>query len=268
MHALKTAYSAYYNLRYHRHGHLFDGRYKAKLVEGDAYLLTLSRYVHLNPVWVGEIRKRPAAERIKTINAYRWSSYRSYIARGKPYPFVEQSPILCEMKGRRREWPGRYQSFVEDAVAEADSEFMVSKSASSRCIGTDSFRKWIDGLYEELAERNGSTEDVSFRKFLSRLPPEAVTETVCKGCGVPEDDLMGQKRGAVLRGIGGSMLCRHSGLTQREAAAILGLGTGAAISQQISRLRARMVDDRRLRRRVERLDSDLRAMRIGTRTQN
>ena len=39
-----------------RHGHLFDGRYKAKLVEGDSYLLSLSRYVHLNPVRVGDLK--------------------------------------------------------------------------------------------------------------------------------------------------------------------------------------------------------------------
>ena len=44
MQSLTTAYTVYYNLRHSRHGHVFDGRYKAKLVEGDDYLLALSRY--------------------------------------------------------------------------------------------------------------------------------------------------------------------------------------------------------------------------------
>jgi len=44
----------YYNLRHGRHGHLFDGRFKAKVVEGDEYLLALTRYVHLNPIIVNK----------------------------------------------------------------------------------------------------------------------------------------------------------------------------------------------------------------------
>jgi REP element-mobilizing transposase RayT len=56
MQSLSTAYTVYYNLRHGRHGHLLDGRHKAKLVEGDDFLLALSRYVHLNPVCVGSLK--------------------------------------------------------------------------------------------------------------------------------------------------------------------------------------------------------------------
>ena len=58
MHSMTTAYTVYYNLRHKRHGHLFDGRFKAKLVDGDNYLLALSRYVHLNPVKVARVKNR------------------------------------------------------------------------------------------------------------------------------------------------------------------------------------------------------------------
>ena len=58
MHALSTAYAVYYNLRHSRHGHVLDGRYKAKLVEADAYLLALSRYVHLNPVCTKALKQK------------------------------------------------------------------------------------------------------------------------------------------------------------------------------------------------------------------
>ena len=54
---LLTAYAVYFNRRHHRVGHLTRGRYTARLVEGNDYLLKLSRYIHLNPVcgkrWVG-----------------------------------------------------------------------------------------------------------------------------------------------------------------------------------------------------------------------
>jgi len=51
MHKLQTAYTVYYNLRHKRVGHLMQGRFGAKPVEGDTYLLVLSRYIHLNPVF-------------------------------------------------------------------------------------------------------------------------------------------------------------------------------------------------------------------------
>ena len=75
MQSLSTAYTVYYNLRHGRHGHLLDGRFKAKLVEGDDYLLSLSRYVHLNPVQVSSQKRQAIEERIKMLRAHRWSSY-------------------------------------------------------------------------------------------------------------------------------------------------------------------------------------------------
>jgi REP element-mobilizing transposase RayT len=52
MQRFNTTYTVYFNRRYYRRGHLFQGRYKALLVDADNYLLELSRYVHLNPVRV------------------------------------------------------------------------------------------------------------------------------------------------------------------------------------------------------------------------
>src|SRR5512139_4048541 len=52
MRQLNGVYTQDFNRRHHRAGHLFQGRYKALLVDKDAYLLELSRYIHLNPVRV------------------------------------------------------------------------------------------------------------------------------------------------------------------------------------------------------------------------
>ena len=58
MHRLQTAHTVYFNRRHRRCGHLMQGRYGARLVEKDAYILRLSRYVHLNPVFTAAARKR------------------------------------------------------------------------------------------------------------------------------------------------------------------------------------------------------------------
>ncbi|MES0397503.1 MAG: hypothetical protein ABUK17_08155, partial [Syntrophobacteria bacterium] len=57
MHGINSGYTGYFNRKYDRVGHLFQGRYKGILVDKDAYLLELSRYVHLNPVKAGIVEK-------------------------------------------------------------------------------------------------------------------------------------------------------------------------------------------------------------------
>lgn len=57
MRRLLTGYAVYFNHRYRRHGHLFQNRYKSILCEEDVYLLELVRYIHLNPLRAGIVKK-------------------------------------------------------------------------------------------------------------------------------------------------------------------------------------------------------------------
>jgi len=75
MQHINGAYRTYFNVQRGRSGHLFQGRYKAILVDIDEYAKELSRYIHLNPV-------RP--KRAKTLEEYDWSSYQFYIGAKKP----------------------------------------------------------------------------------------------------------------------------------------------------------------------------------------
>jgi putative transposase len=70
MKRINTTYVVYFNKKYQIYGHLFQGRFKSEIVENDAYLLALIRYVHNNPVKAGLV---------SSIGGYRWSSYLSYI---------------------------------------------------------------------------------------------------------------------------------------------------------------------------------------------
>jgi REP element-mobilizing transposase RayT len=75
MHRVETGYSVFFNLRHGRSGHLTQGRYGAKLVEGDEYLLKLSRYLHQDPVCTKRLEKLPLKERVALLRGYAWSSY-------------------------------------------------------------------------------------------------------------------------------------------------------------------------------------------------
>ena len=208
----------YYNLRHRRHGHLLDGRYKAKLVEGDTYLLSLSRYVHLNPVCIGSMKRKPIEERINALRAYRWSSYPSYIGRRKALDFVEYGPLLAEMHGKRREWPKRYREFVESGLAESDDDFKKSLKASPRSIGSDGFRALIDELYQQRLEKHTRPEDVSFRHITEPLPADDVLMVLGEVLGVEIDAFKRRRHRSPLRAIAARYLIRYAGQSQREVA--------------------------------------------------
>ncbi len=79
---LQTTYSVRFNRRHRRSGHLFQGRFKAHLIEEDAYATQLIRYIHLNPVRPRDKRKPVPPKRKGELTRYRWSSHRAYAGLG------------------------------------------------------------------------------------------------------------------------------------------------------------------------------------------
>jgi len=79
---------------HHRAGHLFQGRYKALLIDADTYLLELSRYLHLNPVRIKKHAHLKGEEKRRILETYSWSSYRGYTRLRDRLPFVTYSTIL------------------------------------------------------------------------------------------------------------------------------------------------------------------------------
>lgn len=109
MNRIGTNYGMYFNKRYERVGPLFQGVYKAVLVESDEQLLHLSRYIHLNPF---ESENRDFQRLIE----YPYSSYGDYLGIRKT-EWVNSKEIASYFKRRKRIDKidyFSYQSFVED----------------------------------------------------------------------------------------------------------------------------------------------------------
>src|SRR5674476_456219 len=85
MHHINGAYTTYFNVKRKRSGHLFQGRYKAILIEADEYATELSRYIHLNPLRAG-IVSHP--------EKFAWSSYRGYTVEGAAPSWLKTNFIL------------------------------------------------------------------------------------------------------------------------------------------------------------------------------
>jgi putative transposase len=109
MHLLNGSYTGYFNLRHRRAGHLFQGRFKAHLIEEDGYFTEISRYLHLNPV---------RAKMVEKPHQWRWSSYAGYRDRRAALPWVSYGRVLGQFGGTEVESRRSYCRFVLAGVAE------------------------------------------------------------------------------------------------------------------------------------------------------
>jgi putative transposase len=257
MQKLTTSYAVYFNLRHRRHGHLFDGRFKAKVVDGDDYLLKLSRYVHLNPVFVGEWTRRSVSERIDYLRSYRWSSYSDYIGGRARWKFLEMGPVLAHVGGRVKGRAGRYREFVETGLAEDDQEMREIVEASPLCIGGENFRQWVGGLHQKLMAGRECSEDISFRRTMGALEPERVLMVVGEELGVEVESFRERRRNSPLRALAAKFLQRYGGQTQRDVARLLGMSSGSAVCVQARNFDQWVAEDRRLARLVGRIERRL-----------
>lgn len=257
MHSLNTAYTAFYNTRHRRHGHLFQGRYGAKPVEGDAYLLSLSRYIHLNPVHIKRIKALPLQEQRRHLRLYHWSSYRAYIGRGKTPDWLLPGPILALCGRTKKEQHAQYRALVESSLAEEDSEWVMAMKEPSLAIGDDAFIDDIRSRTIELMSRYKKREDVSLRHEWACLEPEEILSVTAEAVGVEAGDFRVRRRSSINRSIAARMLHKYAGLTQREIAAVLCFGSGSTVGKQQHRLTEELTRDRRLRRCVQELETRL-----------
>jgi len=103
MRDLNGHYTIYFNRRHRRYGHLFQGRYKAILVDKGSYLLELSRYIHLNPVRAG-ISSKP--------EDYTYSSMPAYIAKTAVPSWLDIDFTLSQFGEGFHEQRKAYKEFV------------------------------------------------------------------------------------------------------------------------------------------------------------
>ena len=88
-----TSYTSYFNTRHRRSGHLFQGRFKAFIVEEEDYLKELILYIHRNPIRAGFVRR---------LSQYKWSSYPCLGHRRACRPWLKRSDVLALFRGGQR----------------------------------------------------------------------------------------------------------------------------------------------------------------------
>ena len=109
MRQLNGVYTQTINRSHRRVGHVFQGRYKAILIEKDRYLLELARYVVLNPVRAGMVREA---------GAWPWSSYKTMVGTDAAPPWLQKDWILGQFSPQRGRAVKKYIDFVRKGVGQ------------------------------------------------------------------------------------------------------------------------------------------------------
>jgi hypothetical protein len=196
MQNLSFRYTQWMNRRQDRVGHLFQGRYKAVLVDANSYLLELVRYIHLNPVRAGMV---------KSPEAYPWSSHLSYLGE-KKLPWLRMDWVLSRFSSSSGQTGNEYREFVHSELAGGQrEEFHRGTKGERRALGESPFIEEVFRRAQQ--ERN---KDLSMGDIIRR---------VCEHYGVKETELSAagkSHRNSLVRGIIAWLILESGELTLTE----------------------------------------------------
>ena len=259
MQSLLTAYAVIKNRKDRRSGHLFQGRFKAHLVDEDGYGNALSRYIHLNPVRIRKVQDLPLKDRRKALRTYKWSSYAAGIGLRKCPDWLDQETMLLTWGEELKEKQKNYARYVEEGLMrEIDDPF---DAVAAQCIiGTDDFVDWVRKTYLEVSEKvNQRRDQTQAMKLRSWVSFEEVQQVVADAYDCDPDSLLARyQRGNEGRQVLlylASKYCRGR-CTLTEISERLNISIGALTAGR-QNMKKKQGKERALRRRIESIERKL-----------
>lgn len=245
LHDLNTAYTNYFNRRYNRTGHLFQGRYRSLLVEKDTYLLELSRYIHLNPLRAGVV-KRP--------EDYQWSSYPTYLSTRPQAEWLCTSEILGQLSRQKEKARHRYRQFVEEGL-KTDVPNPLKGAIAGIAVGGSTF--W-ESLKERFRGVEKDREIPSLRQTRRRTDIETIARKVAEYYGVPTELIYHKKRPSHSASQVALYLARKmTDLGLSEIGAVFGGRHYTAVSIAYRRVEQRRQRDSKFHHEIEQIEKEL-----------
>lgn len=161
MQVLQFTYTQYYNRKYSKVGHLFQGRYKAILCDREAYLLELVRYLHLNPYRIKD-RMDPWK--------YKWSSHSAYAGNSCSVS-IDKSLVLGHFGKIERIARRGYMRFMEDGIG-IEHEENYYKTVDQRFLGDERFIEEVDRRSARVGEIDNKVRKTPFSVLVKVLAEE------------------------------------------------------------------------------------------------
>ncbi len=229
----QTTYTVRFNRRHRLRGHLFQGRYKAVVVDPEerGYFATLSDYIHLNPVRAGMISLQ------ERLFDYRWSSYGWYAAaRGRPGWFEPERVLgelgLADSVSGRRKYAERMR---ERAVDEWAGKNRETQEVLRRgwCLGSAGFRERMLGLIEGAGEKLSRAKEVDgpIRRSHDAEEAQRLLGRALSYLGLEVDELAAMKRSDARKLAVARLIRTGTSVSNAWIAQALSLGHASSISR-------------------------------------
>lgn len=257
MHWLNVSHSVWFNRRHGRVGHLFQGHYKAILVEPEGWALSLSRYVHLNPIRLAALGLDKSAqrqhrlglgpppspevvrERLQRLRRFRWSSYRAYVGYDKAPPWLECQTILARVgHGSLRRRQQAYQDYIEDAVREGMPESPWEQLVAQVVLGGEEF---VQRLRRQV--KGDAQEQPSLTRLQERPRWDQVVGVVERLKGEPWTAFQ-DRHGDWGRDLALYLARKHTGMKLSELGRAAGGMSARAVSWAVRQAARRIIADK------------------------
>lgn len=237
MHWLNGRYAQWFNRRHGRSGHLFQGRFHGALVEREAYLLAVARYVVLNPV---------RAKLVKNASDWRWSSYRQTAGLEKPAPWLAAEELLEYFGGANQRGCEEYAQFISGGGGQPSPwKHLVGQIYLG---STD----WIEQIGDKIASTPRSPEHSREQLRPGRPAMSEIVAVVAETLDSTVDRVQAPTRGASTAKSVAAFIAFEDGLyRQRDIGAALGIRGRSTVSSVVRRCRDALPTNNALHRLVD-----------------
>jgi putative transposase len=251
MRHLNISFTSFFNRKHDRVGHLFQGRYKAFLIDADSYLLEVSRYIHLNPVKTEERQQYSIDENVQYLRHFSWSSYPAYIGKKKDPPFLFSEEIF-KYFGEEHDERNRYARFVEEGIVTKVPDPLV-KATGHGIIGDKLF---VAKVKERLDSIPRIHREQPATRQLARRDPDDILSCVEKSFDLRREAILRRGQRSNARSFAMELLYRYGKMKQREIGDLMNVDY-SAVSLGRRRLRAALEKDGELQRTWNSLVEDI-----------
>jgi len=254
MRHFNISYTSAYNRRHRRSGHLYQGRYKAFLIDADSYLVAVSRYIHLNPIRLKKYCRYSAQAQWAELQKYTDSSLAGFIGAGKQESFVNYAKMLDYMGGDTRKGRQAYRQTIQEAINEGvDNPLALGKG--SGIVGENEFIEWVKEKI--LSGKGDKREQPSLQRLRKSLQPEFVITKFAEITGTRKEELCRRGSRAAERAQLMELLYRHCDITQPDIGRLVGRVDYSAVSQARKRLQEKMAEDKHLKQKHDEIAAQL-----------
>jgi len=215
MQRLNGRYTQGFNRRHSRVGHVFQGRYKAVLVEKEAHLLELCRYIVLNPVRAGMV---------EDVSQWQWSSYQQTLSGNRGMQWIAANYILELFSTRSDLAIEQYRNFVAEGVG---MEGPWNKLRGQIYLGDKDFLSRNEAM---LSERTVDEAIPSAQRHPARPTSAQVLEDVAREFSVEVEQVLDRRSNRNAYRVGVFLLRRTCNLSLKEVANLAGI-SAARVSQ-------------------------------------